>query len=163
MEIKAPGRVVTGRVKYSSIPPITKINVPLIKRRLQEMMDNTFEYAEDFPSWIYGLATYSHVCRRLSGEINPGRAVNGSIFAALHDHKTMMLTRLQILQDFGIQIPPEVISAYLSMALTTERLKTIYAKYRLSPTHELRGSLITSIQYIKEQEKNILPKLITAL
>lgn len=149
--------------KPKSHPPINQINIKLVLQRLQEMLMSTFEYADDFPTWTYGLSVYTHVCSRLMGKINMKREVNGSTFFALYEHKKMMCKRIHLLEQTGIKIPIEVKNTSTELLKKAEQLKNQFAKYRIAPSTEVRDKLISGLRYMEEIEKTELAILISCI
>lgn len=154
-------RILFFKPKLPSKP--YSLNLTLIKQRLQEMLENTYEFAEAFPGWIYGLDCYNRVCGLLRGEIETKCSVTNASFSCLVEHKRMMIHRLQQFNENGVEIEPGILEEYYKLETACLKSLHVFLKYQINQIPVVLERLICGLQSIEEREGAVLRRLVKYL
>lgn len=108
-------------------------------------------------NFYYGISVYDGLARNI--ERNNNR-LDLKAFRLLMEHKKCMLTILDVLGEAGICIDSEIKNEYRQIAELQMVVFNLAIKYELRPSFEIQKRILMKNEYIKEQEKLILSKVI---
>jgi len=148
---------------YKPRPERVLFSPEKVCRHLVDYLDSdTDRYPTTGTGLVYGTAVHDYIGlylgKLLDGSI-PYERMDRRVFRMVWDHKRVMAERLSLLED-ALGLPHDYSRAYESIVTEADRMRMLYASYRMKRRDGLLPMLIGKLTAVKEKETELLHEML---